>query len=136
MEVKTLEIRDCGTFIPVMAINLNPREESERWLFARAGYGPTPEVQSRYVVLVKLTSMECRYEPDDWAGITTARTMPTAHQHIIENWHDLTTGDVIDVEYILEETTVRKDSERLGPEPHSRPPHSTYTRERWREGLG
>ena len=38
--------------------------------------------------------------------------MVTAHEHIILNWDQLKDGDVIDVEFILGETKVKKDSER------------------------
>ncbi len=134
MEVKTLEIRDAGTFIPVMAINLDPRDEAERWLFARAGYGPDGDAQSQYVVVVKLATLECQHGPYGWYD-TSPRTMLLAHQHIVENWQFLTNGDVIDVEYILGETTIRKVSERLESSA-TKPPHSTYNRERRIEGLG
>ena len=41
------------------------------------------------------------------------RTIQTAHKHIASNWQSLTSGDIIDVEYILNETKEKKISERL-----------------------
>jgi len=49
-------------------------------------------------------------DPYGWKG----RTMPVAHNYIIENWEEIRDGDVIDVEFILGETTVKKVSERHG----------------------
>ena len=40
------------------------------------------------------------------------RTRMTAHQYIIDHWHELSDGDVIDVEFILGEKSTRKISER------------------------
>ena len=40
--------------------------------------------------------------------------MATAHDHIVKNWVTLEDGDVIDVEFILGETKVKKVSERIG----------------------
>ena len=39
--------------------------------------------------------------------------MPVAHQYIYQNWDRIETGDVIDVEHILELTESVKLSERL-----------------------
>jgi len=40
-----------------------------------------------------------------------------AHEWIEAHWAELRTGDVIDVEYLLEETKVKKVSERFGCRP-------------------
>lgn len=39
MDIKLLEIRDRGTFMPTMAIRLRSRDEAELFLLRRAGYG-------------------------------------------------------------------------------------------------
>ena len=39
MQVKFFEVRDWRTFIPVMATRFEPRNEQERYLLSRAGYG-------------------------------------------------------------------------------------------------
>ena len=38
--------------------------------------------------------------------------MPVAHNYIIEHWHELKDGDVVDVQFILGETKAPKVSER------------------------
>lgn len=82
---------------------------SEAYLLRRAGYGSE--------TCVVLCRMECAgvdrnatYDPYAWGGGT--RTYQVAHEYIIEHFDELTTGDVIDVEYILGETTTKKESER------------------------
>jgi selenophosphate synthetase-related protein len=100
MESKLLEIRDAGTFIPVLAVSI-AREDG--YLARRAGFG------SRCIYLVHLEGHHCAYNPYDW----TNRTMCQAHQYIERNWDVLESGDVIDVEFILGETTTRKESEEV-----------------------
>lgn len=116
MIAKTFEIRDIGTFIPVLAIQLAPDTEDDRHLLARAGYyGETPADQDDDVVLVRLEgddgSLQARYDPRGWSA---ARTMSVAHQYIAEHFSALTSGCVIDVQYILGETSAPKTSERAG----------------------
>lgn len=115
MVVKLFEIRDAGTTIPVMATALIARSEEERWLLRRGGYAedridPTLR-DERYIILWPLTGGVATYDP--WGHQTLARTYRVAHQFIIERWHDLDSGDVIDVEFILGERTEPKVSERL-----------------------
>ena len=113
MTSKTFEIRDRGTFIPVLAIRLDPADDRDRWLLARAGYGTTPEAQGEYVILYNLVKVhEATYDAFGWQ--TTARTLPTAHRYIIENFNDLPNGAVVCVEYILGERGEPKKSEQEG----------------------
>lgn len=124
MKVKAFEIRDIGTFIPAMGIEMVPSEikglsglgdqtpisrpnESERYLLRRAGY----EFNIPCIVLVRI---ECKgvdrnatYDPHSWGD----RTWKVAHLFIQEHWKELETGAVIDVEFILGETTHPKESE-------------------------
>jgi len=88
--------------------------EAERYLLARSGYGRNPELNPEPCVV--LCRMECAgvdrnasYDSHAWGG----RTFPVAHNYIIENFDALNSGDVIDVEFILGETTTKKLSERL-----------------------
>lgn len=116
MITKALEIRDRGTFIPVIAIKMVPDDgmdhEPERYLLRRSGYG----FDDPCVVLCR---MECSgvdrnatYDPYSWGG--GARTYQVAHQYIIGHFDELESGDVVDVEFILGETSKPKISERLG----------------------
>jgi hypothetical protein len=50
------------------------------------------------------------YDPHNWND----RTKQVSHKWIQDNWDDINDGDVIDVEFILGESTVKKTSERFG----------------------
>ena len=128
MKVKTFEVRDRGTFIPVMGILMVPTtnwpagtkeqetesegvEEAERYLLRRAGYA----FDHPFVVLCR---MECSgvdrnatYDPFSWGA--SDRTFHVAHTYIVDNWEKLKSGDVIDVEFILGDTFEPKKSERI-----------------------
>lgn len=108
MIVKLFEIRDVKTFIPVMAIKLSGRTEPERYLISRTGFGKTPGEQKRFVILVRLNDQKGQYDPEKW----NCRTMTTAHAEIVKNWERYQSGAVIDVEYILGESTFIKVSEQ------------------------
>lgn len=107
MKTKLFEIRDEGAFIPVVAIKFESMDENEGWLLRRAGYG----YSSPCVFLGKLATGGAEYDPYAWTG--GARTMPTAHIYITDNWDKLTSGDVVCVEHILGERETPKVSERL-----------------------
>ena len=97
--VKLFEIRDRATFIPAMAIQVSGEDG---YLMRRAGF------QSPMVYLVALATERACYDPYNWGN----RTMANAHNYIAENWDQLGDGDVIDVEFILGETTAPKRSEQ------------------------
>jgi hypothetical protein len=111
MNTKTFEVRDRGTFIPILAIRLEPSNEADRYLLARAGYGTTPEEQRAFILLARITggegSVQC--DPYEWPG--GARTIPEAHRWLINHFDEVESGAVIDVEFILGETTAPKVSE-------------------------
>lgn len=111
MEVKMFEIRDRGTFIAAMAIRLGSRNEAERFLLSKSGYGKHTEDHAQYVVLCKIDGSDfgAQYDPWSWGS---CRTMPQAHNHIHCNWDRLQSGQVIDVEYILGERETPKTSEK------------------------
>jgi hypothetical protein len=108
MDAKTFEIRDEGTFIPALAVKLNPACEQDRYLLGRAGYGIHPDVQAGYVIVVKLEGCNAQYNSSYWGN---GRTMEVAHSFIMEHFDELSSGAVIDVEYILGERTEPKVSE-------------------------
>ena len=102
MEVKTLEIRDRATFIPVVAVRLSGRDVPEEYLLRRAGwYG------REFVLLTELNGLRNNVFPYYWDD----RTYSTAHKYIIEYWDEIENGQVIDVEFILGETDKPKVSE-------------------------
>lgn len=109
-KTKTFEIRDKGTFIPAIAIEIFGGEttigydiEIDLWLARCAGY------REPCILLVRMQGGQCEYDQFNWND----RTMHVAHSHIINNWAILHSGSVIDVEFILGESTECKISERL-----------------------
>ncbi len=117
METKALEIRDEGTFIPALAVDMNPTcteghpdyvTEAQRYLLRRCGY---PCDGQPNVILTRLDGNgQATNDPYAWGG----RTWPVAHNYIIAHWSDLRDGDVVDVSFILGETAKPKVSERIG----------------------
>lgn len=110
MKVKLFEVRDAATFLPVMAIKPITRDELERFLMARSGFGTTSEDHAEYVFLFRLQGGQVNYDIYEWGG---SRTMAVAHKYIIENWEKLMSGDLICVEHILGERSEPKTSERI-----------------------
>ncbi len=113
MQTKTFEIRDSGTFIPVLATKMRPDTEQDRYLFGRTGYGLTADEQAKYVIVVKIdgSGFGANYDPYSWPG--GARTMREAHHYIIDKFDELESGAVIDVQFILGETESPKTSEAM-----------------------
>ena len=104
MITKLFEVRDRGTFIPVIAIKVSHDTPKEHYLLARSGYTE----ERNYVLLARLQgSTEMNYDPYEWGN----RTMQQAHHHITEHFDELEPGAVIDVEFILGETSSPKRSE-------------------------
>jgi len=108
MQVKMLEIRDKGTFIPVLCIRPLADNEGQRYLLRRDGYAGDESEQC--VIVVKAQCRGVSYDPYNWPG--DGRTMPNAHQYIEKHWNELNDGDVVDVQFILGETDKSKVSER------------------------
>ena len=123
MQVKLLEIRDEGTFIGVLCVDMNPSEEdytrlsdgevreiydAQRYLLRRVGY-PCDGRPNIAITEVSASGKPCWNDPYGWGG----RTMPVAHKYIIENWESLHDGDVVDVSFILGESNAPKVSERI-----------------------
>lgn len=109
MKALMLEVRDKGTFIPILAVDMSPNlaNEGDRYLLRRAGFG-----SRRCIQVTHLNHGLSHYDPYHWPGGT--RTMKVAHHFIDENFDSLKSGDVIDVEFILGETKNKKISERFG----------------------
>lgn len=111
MKTKVLELRDCMTFIPVLAINMNPTNEhgtydEQRYLLRRAGYACDGEP---IVMFSRLDGgSDVAYDPYHWQD----RTFRVAHDYVANHWNDLVDGQVVDVEFILGEVDKPKESER------------------------
>lgn len=123
MYVKYFEIRDRGTFIPVLAHK--PAELLAAGWRALGVSNPIKAAIIKHglgrsgfcedcdsIILTKLNStVESRSDPMEWGRQT--RTMRVAHEYIFNNWEGLDTGEVVDVEFILNETSTPKRSEAL-----------------------
>jgi hypothetical protein len=119
MNVKLLELRDRGTFIPIICVDLNPeisaaplpsaRVQAVRYLLRRCGYpcdGGRPVIG---MARLDASGQPFRCDPYDWHD----RTYQVAHHWITENWAKLADGDVVDVEFILGETAALKASKAV-----------------------
>ena len=116
MKTKTFEIRDRATFIPVVAVKLSSDEnENDRYLLGRCGLGL---LGSFNIALFQLQTGIGYFDPYEWSGAPIVRTMPVAHKYIEENFDKLDSGAVIDVEFILGETTTPKKSEKFETGPY------------------
>jgi hypothetical protein len=93
MKLKALELRDAGTFIPLLCVDMNP---------GRMG---TPVYGAQRYLLRR-----CGYACDGHPNILMTRL---DGDDVIKHWHDLHDGDVVDVEWILGETKHKKISERV-----------------------
>lgn len=105
MKTKMLEVRDYATFIPVLCIEMQSDNDSEEWLLSQAGFS----TDIRYIELVWISCGDASYDPFSWGD----RTMKTAHMFIRQHWNEIESGDVIDVQFILGESSERKESERF-----------------------
>ena len=111
MKCKTLEIRDEGTFISVLAIQTFPCNYVQRYYLRRVGYPP----DGTSIIVMILNDCKATNDPYEWTYLGYGpRTLPVAHNYIIENFDSLQDGDVIDVQFILKETPTKKISEREG----------------------
>jgi hypothetical protein len=108
MIAKLFELRDKKTFVPVLAVLVEPDNDQEEYLLRRAGYGV--DQFDRLVILTGLDggTDKSTCDPHEWDN----RTRHFAHKHIAEHWSDLETGAVIDVEFILGESAAPKRSEK------------------------
>lgn len=106
MNSKLFELRDRGTFVPVMVTKVEPANEQEMYLLRRSGYG----IPSDLVIMTGLDGGldKATCDPYDWGS---NRTRLVAHKYIAEHFDELESGAVIDVEFILGETTKPKISE-------------------------
>ena len=105
IESKMFEIRDSGTHITAVCTRMISGDEAEHYGLRRMGYAD----ENPLVVMVPLHNMErTGYDP-----YMHSRTLFTAHKYITENFCTLTTGEVIDVQFILGETATKKQTERI-----------------------
>lgn len=102
MKTKFIEIRDEGTLIPALAIEISRADSRLAW---RAGYGPEPSI-----ILISLTTGESRGDPWHWPSVA-GRTMRVAHEYLRDHWEQFGNNSVCDVRVYLGESQfpVRSD---------------------------
>lgn len=110
MEIKFIEVRDRATTIPALAISISKADGRLAW---RAGFG-----EFRCIYFLNLAKAEAQYDPWSWNQERLGRTMHVAHLYVTENFEHLKSGQVVDVEYILNETDAPKEPECGGPDAH------------------
>ncbi len=113
MNIKLFEVRDRGTFIPVMAIKLQPENDQHQYLLSTSGFGESAEQQGKYVMLLPLSSGSGVWTTDPYDFMGPGRTLKEVHDFIIFNCDDLEEGAVIDIEFVLKEVDQPKQSQRL-----------------------
>ena len=89
--------------------NLHPRNlhQAQRYLLRRDGY--QGDLSEPCVIMIIAQCRGVAYDCYDWKD----PTHKVAHNYITEHWGKLLDGDVIDVQFILGETSERKVSERF-----------------------
>ncbi len=93
---KLFQVRDAGTNMSVLVIEVDISKVTGRdnIILKHAGYG----TNSLYIFIPLVDSlMHSSYDPYCHSN----RTRIIAHQYIADNWAELRSGDVIDVEFIL-----------------------------------
>lgn len=111
-QIKFFEVRDRATYIPTMAIKLDGHvTPEEEYMLHRAGFGRAADREYKgYVYLINIDRNTCQLDPFQWG----CRTIQTAHRYIQQNFDTMNSGDVVDVEFILGESTTKKVSEMYG----------------------
>jgi len=108
---KMVEVRDRGTFIPMLAVKLDSENEQEQWLLRQAGFYGANE----YVLLAKISGgsghFKCTTDPFDWGD--NDRTHAAAHRYLTDHFDEVAHGEVLDVEVILGEKYAPKISQRF-----------------------
>ena len=108
---KFLEVRADGFFLPMLAVGFYPVKNDltsrETWIINRAGRSG----KHTQVILFNLISGLSSWNPESW----TERETTIVHVHLLENWLDVKSGDVIDINYLLKERKTVRISEQFEP---------------------
>lgn len=110
---KMFEVRDDGTTMVIIAIKPCRNSEATRWGWARSGYGTTDHAQAQYILVGPLHGGEGNLVCDPYKH-GRSRTLQVAHEHLLkhDNFMELESGEVIDVEFLLGESDEEKKPER------------------------
>ena len=108
LETKIIEIRDRGTFLSAVATVIIPDNSAEFYPVRRAGI----PVYTSYLTLTILQYNETFHDQFQ-ADVRNQRTFGVIYRHLMKSWDSHKSGDVLDVSFILNETSTPKISERL-----------------------
>ena len=105
MITKVVEVRDRMTYIPAVATSLKYSyiNQAANKILNNSGIWSHNDI----VILTHLDRNKSSMDPYEWND----RTMKTAHDYIVKNWEFINNSDVIDVEYILGETSDKKENQ-------------------------
>lgn len=104
MIVKIFEVRDEGTHIEVFAISTKPSNPGQTYGLSRCGFNSGDAVIVGYLDGERNSSAD----PYHWG----CRTMGNAHNYIASHFDEMSDGDVVDVRFILGETSAPCKSDR------------------------
>jgi hypothetical protein len=106
-EVKFFEVRDSMTFIPVYAVRFEQEGDGsdEEYLLRAGGWGRLGTA----TYLTTISEARTGYNPHAFGS---ARTLGRAQAYIEHRWDSLRSGEVIDIEFLENETSEPKESER------------------------
>ncbi len=108
MITKVFEVRDNATNIGVIATKMQPEVPQEDYQLARNGF---PLEGEALIMVTKMSDCRSNWDAFKWRDGT--RTMFEAQRYIAEHFHELKTGDVIDVRYILGEADAPAPSDKF-----------------------
>lgn len=104
MRTRLIEIRDEGTCIPAIAMQMWASNAVEAAFYRRCGY---PQDRPYSIILMELNYQRATSDPYEWGG----RTNPVVHDWLIENFDTVCEGQVIDVRVLLKEHLTPVDPE-------------------------
>jgi hypothetical protein len=84
--------------------------DDQRKMLVDAGWPQGPERYFPGGILIDLNSYEAQSRRRLW----TTRTMRVAHEFLDKHYQTIRDGDIIDIQYILKETTSPKKREKNG----------------------
>lgn len=100
IESKIFEIRDKGTYIPILAVLMESNDPAENYHLKRFSWS--------HIYVFKIANGEPVFKWE-WEG----RRISVIYPHITKHWYELQSGSVIDIQVLLGETTEPATSEMI-----------------------
>lgn len=99
VDAKMLAVMDSGTRIPLIAFKVSPNTMKECVMLERHGFGINPH---KYTFFYDIFAGNCRYDP---YKLGDSYTLTPACNYIREHWGEISSGDLVDAEFIRGETS-------------------------------